>query len=191
MCTFTTANFFLSLPKEDIEFALEYLSSVKGCFPYEIVTGFHSLSAVLENCDFWDIESFYSRLRDEGISQKEWEGYKKLYKVLQIRNLSDFNDIYNIQDVIILAVILEYRWQKINEDTGFNPRCFTSASTLSGPIERIKSKVISTYPPKVEIVDLMESLLSGGYSTVHTRLGFDTEMFTPKSPEYEMRSSSK
>ena len=29
----------------------------------------------------------------------------------------------------------------------------------------------------------MESLLSGGYSSVHTRLGFDTEMFTPKSAE--------
>ena len=30
----------------------------------------------------------------------------------------------------------------------------------------------------------MESLLSGGYSSVHTRLGFDTKMFTPNSPEY-------
>ena len=30
----------------------------------------------------------------------------------------------------------------------------------------------------------MESLLSGGYSSVHTRLGFNTEMFTPKSKEY-------
>ena len=29
----------------------------------------------------------------------------------------------------------------------------------------------------------MESLLSGGYSSVHTRLGFDTEMFTSKSAE--------
>ena len=30
-----------------------------------------------------------------------------------MRNLSDFNDIYNIQDVYILVEILEYRWQKI------------------------------------------------------------------------------
>ena len=29
----------------------------------------------------------------------------------------------------------------------------------------------------------MESLLSGGYSSVHTRLDFDTEMFTSKSAE--------
>lgn len=101
-----------------------------------------------------------------------------------MRNLSDFHYIYNIQDVIIIAVILEYRWQKIKDDTGFDPRCFTSASTLSSAIERIKSKCILTYPQNVEIVDLMEQLLSEGYSSVHMHLGFDTEMFTPKSKEY-------
>ena len=100
-----------------------------------------------------------------------------------MRNLSDFNDIYNIQDVIISAVILEYHWQKI-KDTGFDPRCFTSASTLSGAIERIKSKDILTFPTNVETVDLMEKILNGGYSSVHTRLGFDTEMFTSKSEKY-------
>ena len=30
----------------------------------------------------------------------------------------------------------------------------------------------------------MESVLSGGYSSVHIRLGFDAEMFTPKSAKY-------
>lgn len=101
-----------------------------------------------------------------------------------MRNLSDFNDIYNVQDVIILAVILEYHWQKIKYDTGFDSRCFMSSSTLSGAIERIKSKVILTYPTNVETVELMEKLLSGGYSSVHTRLGFDTEMFTRNSEKY-------
>ena len=61
---------------------------------------------------------------------------------------------------------------------------------MSGAIERIKSKVILTFPRSVEIVDLMESLLSGGYSSVHTRLGFNTEMFTPKSKEYIEQKNS-
>ena len=85
------------------------MSSGKGCFPYEVVTGFASLSATPENGDFWNIETFYSKLREEQMSQKEWEGCRKLFKVLKMRNLSDFNDIYNIQDVFILGVILEYR----------------------------------------------------------------------------------
>ena len=54
----------------------------------------------------------------------------------------------------------------------------------SDTIERVKSNVILTYPRNVQVVDFMEYLLHGGYSSVHTRLGFDTEMFTPKSQEY-------
>ena len=95
-----------------------------------------------------------------------------------MRNMSDFN-VYSIQDVYILGVILKYRLQEIKEMTGFGPRCFTSASTLSRAIERIKSKVILTFPTSIETVCLMESLLSGGYTSVHTRLGFDTKIFTP------------
>lgn len=55
---------------------------------------------------------------------------------------------------------------------------------MSNSIERIKSRVVLTYPTDVEIVDPMESLLSGGYSSVHTRLGLNTEMFPPESAEY-------
>ena len=98
--------------------------------------------------------------------------------------MCDFNGIYNIHKVFILGVILEYRWQKIKDEIGFDPRCFTSGSNLSGAIERIKLKLILTYPRNVEVVDLMESLLSGGYSSARTRLGFDTKMFASKSAEY-------
>ena len=57
------------------------------------------------------------------------------------------------------------------EDTGFYPRCFTSASTLSGAIEWVKSKVVITYPKDIETKELMERLLSVN-SSVHTRVGF-------------------
>ena len=145
---------------------------------------FSLLSGVPEDGDFWSIDTFYSSLREEGITEKEWEGCRKLYKTVKMKNLSDFNDIYNIQDVSILSFILENRWQKVKDETRFDPKCFTSASPLSGIIERIRSKVILTFPKDVETVDLMERLLSGGYSSIYTRLGFNTEMFTPKSLGY-------
>ena len=124
---------------------------------------------------------FYSRLQVEGIFKKEWEGCRRLLKLMKMRNLSHLNDIYDVQDVYILGVITEYRWQKFKEDTGFDPRCFTSASTLSGAIERVKSKIVIIYRKEIKTVELMERLLSGGYSSVHTKVGFDTEMFTQKS----------
>ena len=134
------STFFLQdLSEEDRTFVLDYLCPGRGCFPYEVVTGFGSLS-VKPDGDFWSIEIFYSRLSE-----------------LRMRNLSDFNDIYNIQDVYILGVRVH-----VKDSTGFSPRCFMSASTLSGAIERAKSKVILTYPRDVEIVDLMEKFLSEG-----------------------------
>ena len=76
-----------------------------------------------------------------------------------MRNPSDVKDIYNIQDVFILGVILEYRWKKIKNKMVFDTRCFTSASTLIDAIETIKAKVILAYHRNVEVVDLMGSLL--------------------------------
>ena len=163
---------------------LTYLSSDKGCFLYEWVTGFNSLASIPENGDFWTIKMCYSRLQSKGISQKEWEGCHKLFKLLKMRNLNDFNQIYNIQDIFILGVITEYRWQKIKEDMGFDPRCFTSACTLCCTIENVKSKIVITYPKDIKTVELIERLFSGGYSSVHMTVGFDFEMFTPKSKEY-------
>ena len=51
-----------------------------------------------------------------------------------MRDLSDLNDLYNAQDVIILLEIIENRFQKIQNKTGYNPRVINSASKLSGCI---------------------------------------------------------
>ena len=73
---------------------------------------------------------------------------------------------------------------KNKESTGFDLRCFTSASTLGGGTEGLKSKVVIIYPKEIETVELAERLLSGGYSSVHTRLNFDSEIFTPITKGY-------
>ena len=67
-----SVKFFLQeLSEDDRNYVLQYLSSGKGCFPYKSVTGFNSLSATPDDGDFWTIDKFYSRLRDEEISPKE------------------------------------------------------------------------------------------------------------------------
>ena len=96
-----------------------------------------------------------------------------------MRSVKDVNHSYNIQDVVVLSVMLEHWWQKIKVSTGFDPRCFTSASTFSGAIERVKSKIFITFPKGIE-TELAESLLSRGYSSVHLRLGFDNEILPLK-----------
>ena len=52
------------------------------------------------------------------------------------------NDLYNAQNVILLAEIIESRFQLMHERYGFNPRRYDSASTLSCCIEREMNRVM-------------------------------------------------
>ena len=45
-----------------------------------------------------------------------------------MRKLGDMNDLYKMQDVILLCEIIENRFEKMNEKFGFSPRKCNSAS---------------------------------------------------------------
>ena len=53
------------LSEDDRNFVLEYVSSGRGCFSYDPVTNFDSLSAIPPEGNILPIESFYFRLKDE------------------------------------------------------------------------------------------------------------------------------
>ena len=65
---------------------------------------------------------------------------KYLYETLRMRNLGDMNDLYNMQDVILLCEIIENRFQQMHEKFGYNPRKCNSASSLSDCVQRICQK---------------------------------------------------
>ena len=56
-----------------------------------------------------------------------------------MRNLSDMNNLYNVQDVILLCETIENRFQLMQDKYCFNPRKCNSASTLSDSIYRERS----------------------------------------------------
>ena len=96
-----------------------------------------------------------------------------------MRDLSDLNDLYNAQDVIILLEIIENRFQTMQDKTGHNPRIINSASKLSGCIQREKSKCILALPINNTQMEIFEKTLYGGFSSVNTRPSFDTELLMP------------
>ena len=53
-----------------------------------------------------------------------------------------------------------------------------SANTLSGCIERKVSRFIVALPTSNEAVDIFEQTITKDFSSVNTRLAFDTEIFT-------------
>ena len=128
---------------------------------------------------------FYSDLKQNPVSDSDYESSYYLYSTLKMRNLGDMNDLHNVQDVILLCEVIENRFQLMQEKNGYNPGKCNYASTLSGCIEREMSKVIIALPTSNEVVDIFEKTSTSSFSCVNTRLAFDTEIVLPNSNENE------
>ena len=98
---------------------------------------------------------------------------------MKMTNLGDLNDLYNTQDVILLTEIIESLFQAMQNTYGFNPRRCNSASSMSGCIEREMSKVILALPTKYEHAEIFEETVIGCFSSVNTRLAFDSQILLP------------
>ena len=90
------------------------------------------------------------------VTDEEYEEVKKLWTIMKMTNLSDLNTLNNFQDTIILAEILENRARIMHHKFKYNPLKCSSASTLSGAIQRFQSKVILSFLVNAENVELME-----------------------------------
>ena len=132
-----------------------------------------------ENEVFWEKTEFFSELKQRAVKARNYENSFYLYQTLKMRNLGDMNDLYNAQDIILLAEIIENRFQFMHERYGFNPRCCNSASTLNDCIERKMDRVILALPTKLEHVEIFEQTITSGFSSVNTRLVFDIQILLP------------
>ena len=122
---------------------------------------------------------FFSELKQAAVNDNDYENSKYLYQTLKMRNLGDMNDLYNTQDVILLCEIIQNRFEVINDTYGFNPRKCNSASSLTGCIEREMSRIIFALPTNLGHVEIIEQTVTGGFSSVNTRLAFDTQILLP------------
>ena len=159
---------------------VEIIVSGKGVIPYEKIETIDSLSIRPEDGIFFSKDEFFSTLKGENVDNECYENAKKLFILLKMRHLSDLNDLYNAQDVIILLEIIENRFQSMQ---GYNPRIINSASKLSGCIQREKAKCILALPVDNTQMEVFEKTLSGGFSSVNTRLSFDTKLVMPNLTE--------
>ena len=184
------SNVWKNLTVEQRKTIVEIISSGKGVIPYEKIETIHSLSVKPKNGIFFSKDEFFSTLKDEVVDNESYENARKLFILLQMRNLSDLNDLYNVQDVIILLEIIENRFQIIQNKTKYNPRIINSASKLSGCIQREKSKCILALPINSVQMEVFEKTVCGGFSSVNNRLSFDTELLMPnlKTSDYEKMS---
>ena len=188
----TTHDYFSDVWKdltiEQKNKVIEIISNGKDVIPYEKIETVDSLRTVKpEDGIFFSKDEFFSTLKNKAFDNESYENAKYLFILLKMRNLSDLNDLYNVQDVRILLEIIENRFQLIQDKTKYNPRIINSASKLSGCIQREKSKCILALPINNIQMEVFEKTVCGGFSSVNNRLSFDTEILMPnlKASDYD------
>ena len=80
---------------------LDIIVSRKGVIPYEKNNFIDSLDIKPENGIFFSKGEFYSTLKGTAISEDEYNNSKIIYTLLKMGDLSDLNDLYNAQYVIL------------------------------------------------------------------------------------------
>ena len=166
---------WLTLSQSQKTELIKIIVSGKGVIPYEKIDSINVCKNDPKMEFFFFSEEFFSTLKGQSANKADYNNSKKLFILLKMRNLSDLNDLYNVQDVILLMVIIENRFQEMQNETGYNPRKINSASKLSSCIQREQSKRILALPTNNCHVEIFEKT-SGGFSCVNTRLSFDTEL---------------
>ena len=147
---------FNSLPKNEQEWIIDYMSTGKGVIPYEMIISFDYLNITPTDEDFFKIEDFHSSFKNSIISEEKYDSVKKFYMLMKMRNLGDLNMIYNFQDTIILCEIFESRAIFLNDKFKVNPRKCNSASSFSECVQSDKSKFLIAAPTNSEHVLLFE-----------------------------------
>ena len=131
---------YLSCTEQEQKQVLDYLSMEKGTIPYEMITRYDSLDIAPGNGQFFLLHQFYSSLKDNVMTDEEYENVKKVCQTMKVENLGELNKIYNFQDTIILCEIFEQYSPHLLDLFNFNSRKCNSASLFSGCAHRDKSK---------------------------------------------------
>ena len=168
------STIFLFLTKTEKEWVLDYLSSGKGTIPYELIATFDSLS-ISPDKEYFEPHQVYSSMKDSIRLTQEYENVK-CYTTLKLSSLGELNQIYNFQDTIILCKIFEQRLCLFQRMVRYNLRKCNTASSFSGCVHRNKSKSCIALPTDAELVIAFKETLIGGFSSVNTRLAFDTDV---------------
>ena len=99
----------------------------KGVYPYEYMDSWEKFNET----SLPPKESFYSELKLEDISNKDYLHARKVWDTFEIRNLGEYHDLYVQTDILLLADVYEKCRDKCIEIYGLDLSHFLSAPGLA------------------------------------------------------------
>ena len=133
------------------------LFNKKTCFPYEFITKENIYNESLPS-----IENFYSSLKLDNISEKEYNKTLEIYKKLKCRNIKDYLDIYLKLDICLQADIFNVFKNTIKDKFEIDCSKYITSCSLSLDLMLKHTEVKIELIRDISIFDFFNSSILGG-----------------------------
>ena len=137
----------------------------KNAFPYDYLDS----ETRFEETEFPPIECFYSSIKQEGISQKQYDHARHIYTRLKFRNLGEWTDVYLKTDVLLLCSVFENFRDVTQREFQLDPAHFNSAPGLSWSAMLKMKKVELELLTDIDMLNFVSSGIRGGISFIAHR----------------------
>ena len=107
-------------------------------------------------------EAFYSELNLADITDKDYDNARKVWKVLRIKNLREYHDLYVQSDTNLLEDVFENFRDKCIEIYELDPAHFLSAPGLAWQACLKKTKVKLELLTDIDMLLMIEKGIRGG-----------------------------
>ena len=139
----------------------------KGVYPYNYMNTLEKL----KETELPPKEAFYSKLNDEGISDKDYTHAQRVWKAFGMKTLEDYHNLYNKLDVLLLADVFENFRDICIKNYNLDPAHFYTAPGLAWDAALKITKVELELLSDIDMLLMVEKGIRGGVSMVSNRYG--------------------
>lgn len=130
----------------------------KGVYPYDYITNwtrYHDTRLPSKEC-------FHNTLRDESVSENDYQHAKLVWEKFNIGNLGEYTDLYLKTDVLLLADIFEKFRVTCKKNYKLDPAFYITAPSLSFDAMLLITNIQLELVSDLEIVKMIQSGIRGG-----------------------------
>ena len=161
------------------DYRLSRLLKHKGIIPYEYLDNFDKLSET----SLPPINKFYSSLKLESISQKDYIHATNVFNRYQNHTIYDYLMLYLKTDVIHLTDVFEELRKTCLKYYKLDPLWFYTAPSLSWNAMLYKTKVKLELVSDSTVLEFFEQQMRGGFSIVFDRYAEANNRYLPNYDE--------
>jgi hypothetical protein len=137
----------------------------KGVYPYSYMSN----EARYAETQLPEKDAFFNDLREEAISEKDYEHAQNVWQTFNIKNMGEYTDLYVLSDVLLLADVFEAFRESVHHNFQLDVCHYFSAPGVSFDSMLLHSNVELELLVEIDSYQMFENALRGGVAMIAKR----------------------